>query len=657
VVGPVDPVRALAWDRGLEGVARRIAELDQSPFRVLAGPGTGKTFALIRRVARILQQGGVDPRRLLVSSFTRTSASDTKKELGQLGIREVADLKTGTVHSICFELLSKADVLAHTHRHPRPLLKVEEKFLVSDLHDVRFGGIRDREKRLRAFSAAWARLQSDAAGWPPDAVDREFHGMLMEWLRFHKAILIGELVPEALRYLRDNPLCEERAAFDHVLVDEYQDLNRAEQEVLDLLVGTGKLLVIGDENQSIYSFKHAHPDGIADFNDSHPNTHDETLDTCRRCPKLVVTLANALIVNNTDRADRPLNAADGNPDGVVHVVQWPSMEDEADGLARYIKERIDAREAQPGKVLVLAPRRQIGYLIRDRLKALDVPAHSFFHEEALEGNPRKFEENQAQQAFSLLTLLVHPEDAVSLRCWCGFGSSSLRRHAWKRLQAHCIEGGETLVAALARVASGELELPYAQGLVERYALLQEKRGQIRDLRGDELVEALFPKNMEWAEPLRDLAEGIQEEGYEAPKLLEVVRGGITQPELPTDVDYVRVMSLHKSKGLTADLVVLAGCVEGLVPFQDDDETAAEQARSLEEQRRLFYVGITRTKKILVLSSMLRLPRNIAFKMGARVQGGNRTHGNTIASPFLAELGPRRPAAVAGTTLLPAPGHS
>lgn len=106
----------------------------------------------------------------------------------------------------------------------------------------------------------------------------------MRWLQFHEAILIGELVPETLRYLRENPASPHRRAFDHVLVDEYQDLNRAEQVLLDLLAEAGHLIVIGDEDQSIYSFKYADPQGIATFDETHPGTHDEQLDDSRRWP-------------------------------------------------------------------------------------------------------------------------------------------------------------------------------------------------------------------------------------------------------------------------------------------------------------------------------------------------------------------------------------
>jgi DNA helicase-2/ATP-dependent DNA helicase PcrA len=148
-----------------------------------------------------------------------------------------------------------------------------------------------------------------------------------------------------------------------------------------------------------------------------------------------------------------------------------------------------------------------------------------------------------------------------------------------------------------------------------------------------------------------LCASLGDDDVDAAALLEHLRVNITQPELPTDVDYVRVMSLHKSKGLTADMVVVVGCIEGLIPTLRDDLPPAEQARSLEEQRRLFYVAITRTRRILVLSSVTQIPRDMAYRMRARVRGGVRTHAATIASRFIAELGPTCPQPIRGRELL------
>ncbi|HXG58056.1 MAG TPA: ATP-dependent helicase [Thermoanaerobaculia bacterium] len=630
------------WDDGLVGSARRIAQLDHTPMRVLAGPGTGKTFALMRRVARLLQDGAT-PNRMLVCTFTRTAARDLEGELARLGVDGVNDVRAGTLHAFCFGLLGQAEVLEATGRVPRPLLSFEERFLLEDLNGNGFGGIRDRVRRLQAFNAAWARLQSDTPGWPQDPIDQVFHRELVGWLRFHEAILIGELVPEALRYLRENPASPHRGVFEHVLVDEYQDLNRAEQVLLDLLAEAGHIIVIGDEDQSIYSFKFAHPAGIATFDESHPGTHDEGLDECRRCPRLVVEMANTLITNNPGRTPRLLTPLPGNPEGEVLVLQWRTIEEEAQGIAEIIRRRIQNGDVDAGRVLVLAPRRQLGYAVRDALNALGVFAHSFFHEEALD-------EDDAQQAFTLLTLLANPEDRVALRCWCGFGSTSLRTGAWARLRAHCETSGEAPRATLERLASGDLIIPQTGPLVERFRELQRRLGELAPVRGQALVDALFPGDRDWTSFIRSLASTIEGDEFGAQELRETLRIGITQPELPTDVDYVRVMSLHKSKGLTADLVAVVGCIEGLVPTLTDG-TPSEQAASLEEQRRLFYVAITRTRRVLILSSVTQLRRNLAYRMGAQVRGWGPLNAATIASRFLAELGPSRPAAVLGTTIL------
>jgi len=441
------------WDQGLTGCTRRIAETDDTPLRVLAGPGTGKTFALMRRVMRLLEHD-CNPRRIFVCTFTRTAARDLESELSRLRAPRVRRVRTGTIHAFCFALLSHSAVLPLTGRVPRPLLKFEERFLLEDFKGVNGEGIRALRKRLSAFAAAWARLQSETPGWPQDRRDQVFLPLLEHWLRFHQAMLIGELVPETLRFLRDNPASPHRPSFEHVLVDEYQDLNRAEQVLLDELAATGSLTVIGDENQSIYSFKYAHPAGIAEFDQNHPDTHDESLDECIRCPRIVVSLANALISQNPSRVLRALRSCPGNPNGEVLIVQWRSLQNEAEGIASFIQQRIEAGTVEEGRILVLAPRRQVGYAIRDALNLIGILSHSFFFEEALDGNQTKAAECLAQAAFTLLTLLANPDDRVALRCWCGFGSPSLNRVAWANVRRHAETTGDSPRAILERPRLG-----------------------------------------------------------------------------------------------------------------------------------------------------------------------------------------------------------
>ena len=227
----------MSWDDGLTGTALQIAATNDTPLRVMAGPGTGKSFAMKRRVARLLE-AGQNPGRILAVTFTRNAAASLVQDLHALGIQNCERVRVGTLHAFCFSLLNRQDVFDYLGRVPRPVvtfaksgvLQFEGGVLLDDLVSAGvFGPKRDCARRIRAFEAAWARLQSEVPGWPHDPLDRQFQAALISWLRFHRAMLIGELVPEALRFLRNNPASDARTAFDHVIVDEYQDLNKAEQ--------------------------------------------------------------------------------------------------------------------------------------------------------------------------------------------------------------------------------------------------------------------------------------------------------------------------------------------------------------------------------------------------------------------------------------------
>ena len=637
----------MEWHDGLEGSARSIAETDHSPLRVVAGPGTGKTFALMRRIVRLLQQG-VAPARILVCTFTRTAANDLRRALEDLGVDGANEVQATTLHSFCNKILTRDDVIRTTGRVPRSLLDYEDRFMLEDLNQAEAIGIRNLEKLLEAFNAAWARKQSDIAGWAKTKQDRKFEKQLLEWLDFHAAMLVGELIPQCLSFLRSNPEAEPLKAFDHVLVDEYQDLNKAEQELISLLSTNGKVMIIGDEDQSIYSFKHAHPEGISEYSVEHPGTKDETLDECRRCPEQVIELANHLIGQNSNRADRVLVPKKGNVTGEIHIVQWNDIDAEAEGIAEFVHQRVTNKQVDAGQVLILAPRKKIGYAIRDALNKKSTLAYSFFTEETLDGDSKNLKKCGIQKAFAFLTLLAKPDDRVALRCLLGFGSSSLRAPAWARLRAYCITNQLAPWETLELLEKGEIKISFTSDLIEQFRGIQHDLNELKDLNGNDLFNKLF-----WTGTFEDQTErlrieahalGDAEPNYNCQKLYNVLLNAIVRPEAPVFVDYVRVMSLHKSKGLTADLVVVAGCVEGLMPSN-------VVGRELEESRRLFYVALTRTRKVLVLSNFVRILRSLALKIGIPASQNRTGISNTISSRFWKDLGPTQPKAVTGNRFL------
>ncbi|MEX2046353.1 MAG: UvrD-helicase domain-containing protein [Chloroflexota bacterium] len=295
----------MAWSDGLDGVHREIAESPHPRIGVLAGPGTGKTrYGLLRRVARLLEVDHVAPEQILLLSFTRTAAQDLVNKLAELHSPGAKMVRATTIHAFCFSVLQKDAVLGATGRKPRTLLEHETDFMLRDLEGD-FGDIYARRELLHAFEAGWAREQSQHPGLALTDEDRTFEAQVIRWLRHHEAMLIGEVVPIAYDYLKNSPLAPERTQFRHLIVDEYQDLNRLEQEVVNFLRGPdASICAAGDDDQSIYRFRHAHPQGIRDFVDD-PATESKTILACGRCPQLTVDIANSLMHSapNRDKED------------------------------------------------------------------------------------------------------------------------------------------------------------------------------------------------------------------------------------------------------------------------------------------------------------------------------------------------------------------
>ena len=583
------------WDEGLTGSALDIAKTDEKRLRVRAGPGTGKSFALKRRVARLLEQGQ-DPTRVLAVTFTRNAAASLVDDLKSLGVAGCKKVRAGTLHSYCFGLLNKEEIFEHLKRAPRPILTLsssevqfEGNMIVNDLvWTQKFGNKRNCKNRMLAFESAWARSQYDDPGWATDPMDELLEVHLLSWLCFHQAILIGELVPVAMRFLRDNPASNELAAFDHVIVDEYQDLNRADQEIIDLLAKKGALTIVGDADQSIYKFRHANPEGIDDFQNRHHKTHDQPLTECRRCPTRVVEIADCLIRKNYTPGSPPrLRARQSNKRGKIDIIQWKSTVAEAKGISAYVKHLVD-RGYGPGEILIITPREILASEIQKKVEVHNIPIHSFFSEKVLK-------KNSAQRAFALLTLLNNHEDRVALRWWLGHGHQSGLSDPYQKLREHCEESGTSPWQTLDAMAQGKLNLLGASELLEPFRELVEELASLSALNLRNLIDTLLPKHDDDCSILREMAECALEESKHVNQFFDHIRTSIVHPEMP-DGSFVRIMSPYKAKGLTSRVVIVASCIEGLFPGIKSDQSFLEQNEHIREQRRLFSVAITTDTK-------------------------------------------------------------
>lgn len=628
----------MAWNDGLEGQGLAIASSDERRIRVIAGPGSGKTFTLMRKIARLLENG-IDPKKILLVTFTRTAAQDLKKELMKLGVSGVEGIRAGTLHSFCYRILLRDSVLQITGRHPRPLFKFELEFVIADLQKKTGLGKREISKKIRAFEAAWARLQSDTPGWPEKEDDKKFQEILLSYLRFHKTMLIGEVIPETLKYLRNNPQADERTEFEHVFVDEYQDLNKAEQELINFLAEKGNYMIIGDEDQSIYEiFRNSHPEGIRTFHLTQENTKDYPLIVCRRCPTDIVKAADIFIQNNLNRERRHLVPREENPKGIIHSIQWPTLSDERDGIVQFIIKRIKDG-VNPGDILLMCPRREIGYELKEKLIESGIEAHSFFSEEM-------FEDVNAQKSIAALNLLTNKYDRVALRCWLGFDSTTYNVSGYNNLAEYSINNKKEPFDVLQDLIEGKVKINYSIHSIEKFKELKQLLEELSKAKISEIIERLFPKSELWAHPFLEMLTELNDDDNDIKDIQSTILNSAINPEMPIDVDYVRIMSIHKSKGLTSEISIICGVIEGLVPRVDTELNGDESTRHLEEQRRLFFVGITRPKQELIISSVSRIPKTLAYTMGVNVPWTPSKETKAIASSFIAQLGDSFPNPIA-----------
>jgi superfamily I DNA/RNA helicase len=631
----------MPWHDGLSGQHYDIAASAASRIDVLAGPGTGKTkFGLIPRVARLLEEG-TPGSRILLLTFTRTAARDLQEKIADRAMAGADAVLATTLHAYCFSILHRESVLSITHREPRILLNHEVDRLLYDLRGE-YGGIRQRRSMLKSFEAGWLRGIEQHPGSGELEVDRAFEREVLAWLRHHHAMLIGEVVPLAFNFLVNNPVNEEANRFDHVLVDEYQDLNYLEQKLVQELVRRdgANLCVIGDDDQSIYGFRHANPDGIRSVHADEHFEHHEIYE-CGRCPEPILSSVNHLMRQAAGREKGDLHPRDPQRRADFRIVQWSNLDAEVEGIVTAIVTDLSTGRFTEGETLVLTQRRAIGTRITRRLLELNVPAVSFYNQEVLDNE-------SARESLALLQLAVG-EDRAALRVILGLGSGDGRRTAYRRLVDYAAKTGKSEMQILDEMEAGTRHNINIRALSSRYHAARAEIAAL-DLEDiDSVVKKLFRSKLEETDDLRRVADECSLLATDAADLLDRMIIRISQEDVPADPNFVRVMSLHKSKGLTSRSVYVVGALHGILPMIDSGNTEEEQAAAYDEQRRLFYVAVTRATDQLVISSSRALPLGDAAKFGVTTGtlAGNVVR--TIASPYISELGPTAPTPITGSS--------
>ena len=606
----------------LNTAQREAVEHFEGPLLVLAGAGSGKTRVLTARIARLIEHHGVAPAHILAVTFTNKAAGEMRSRVAHLLGEEPSGMWIGTFHSIGARML----------RREAPLVGRTPAFTIYDEDDslavVR--RIMDRQKisvkqfpprALRAaisdaknalvMPAEYERLAMDPHAKTAASVYHELEATLRE----SNAVDFDDLLLLPVRVLRENGtrLAEYRQRFQFVLVDEYQDTNRAQYELVTLLSGEhGNVAVVGDDDQSIYGWRGADIRNILDFEKDFPNARVVRLEENYRSLPPILDVANVVISGNQARRGKTLRATLSGGDRVT-VVGALDERDEAEWVAEEIEARLSTERGLTRRDLAILYRTNAqSRALEEALRRRAIPYRII-------GAVRFYDRREIRDLMSYLKLVANPADdeafaravAVPRR---GLGDTTLdtlvtiaRRARVSRLEASRRE--ELL---------GELRPAARQALRDFAAMIDRYRARAQDASVDELLRELIeeiryadylraegPEGAERLENVRELVDGaaelVADEGGELG--LTPLDHFLQRASLIADVDRddpnadaILMMTLHNAKGLEFPIVFITGLEEGLFPLS----RAHDEPAMLEEERRLFYVGITRAERKLYL---------------------------------------------------------
>ena len=621
----------------LEGLnpAQREAVLHlDGPLLVLAGAGSGKTRVLTTRLARLIDQHGVDPSRILAVTFTNKAAGEMKERIGRLLGRAPTGMWVGTFHAIGARMLRAAPHLVgrtssftiYDQDDTQSVIKrIMERHRINAKQFTPRGvqsAISDAKNAL-VSPTEYANLAMD----PFSRAVATVYADLGEALRIANAADFDDLLVLPVQILAGNAAEREKyqRRFKYILVDEYQDTNRAQYQLVKLLAGGhGNLCVVGDDDQSIYGWRGADIRNILDFNKDFPAAHVVRLEENYRSTPEVLDLANVVISANTGRMGKTLRPTHRSGERVT-AVRCLDERDEAD----FVVEELLARRSQSSSLELRDV--AVVYRTNSQSRALEEALRKRAIAYRLVGTVRFYDRREIRDLMAYLKLVANPADDESFRRAVAVPKRGLGETTIEALAEAAHAAGIPMLAAATRpdllggiraAARGALEEFAARiGAFResaREAAVDELLKQIVEgIRYDEYLRAEGPESAERLENVRELitsaAEQVADEEGEVglTPLDHFLQRAMLVAELDKlgpDADAVTLMTLHNAKGLEFPLVFITGLEDGLFPLAK----AYDDPKLLEEERRLFYVGITRAEKKLFLTHAEERRRNGEF---------------------------------------------
>ncbi len=576
--------------------------------RLLAGPGTGKTTVLVRRAEFLLNV--LDPGdTLLALTFTRAAAAEMRTRLDERLGERAERVRVSTLHAYSLgQLLNNENASSRLSEPLRIVGDWEQRHVVEEeLAYLTGRPVRGVRNALTALENDWNTLTADGEAWEADHSDPVFIAAWATHRTVYGYTLRGELVYQFLTELRQDPGLEPSPRPAVVLVDEYQDLNSCDLEAIrELSYRTdAAVFAAGDDDQSIYGFRAAAPEGIRTFGSTYPEATDLRLTECMRCGPEVVDLANWLIGQEPRRLSKELVSASGVRDR-VDLVLFRNQNDEAVGLAQFISAVVET--GMPPEQVLMLFRKDAGgrasVLLDEQLTAAGLLTY----------RPRANDERDldlVRLQFYLqlaLSLASGDVDHVSLRGLLELEDNRVGQGTLRAVLDLAIEEGRRFADTVdiyrhaprnLGTAAHRRLLTAVDEIYERAGTFVPEPGESTDAYVGRVAAAVGVDDEGLSRlqlALAPLAGGPGEPGSAARQQHELLAAlsGLADTQPATVKGHVTLTTMHGAKGLTADLVVVC-------QVEDEELPGDAPMTELNELRRLLYVSVTRARRQLVLS--------------------------------------------------------
>ncbi|UWF57600.1 DNA helicase PcrA [Staphylococcus hyicus] len=592
----------------------------EGPLLIMAGAGSGKTRVLTHRIAYLLDEKGVSPYNILAITFTNKAAKEMKERVQKLVGEEAEVIWMSTFHSMCVRILRRDADRIGIERNFTIIDPTDQKSVIKDV--LKRENIDPKRYEPRMFISAISNLKNELKT-PQDALEsandfytqmvaKVYEGYQKQLIRnqaldfddlIMTTIKLFERVPDVLDYYQNK--------FQYIHVDEYQDTNKAQYTLVNLMAQKFKnLCVVGDSDQSIYGWRGADIQNILSFEEDYPNARTIFLEQNYRSTKTILNAANEVIRNNTERKPKGLWTANANGEKIKYYEAF-SERDESEYVVREIfKQQKKGRKLKD--IAVLYRTNAQSRVLEETFLKSNVPY-------VMVGGQKFYDRKEIKDVLSYLRLIANSADDISLRRVINIPKRGIGPSSVDKIATYATSNSISMFEALAEVDFIGLSKKVTQAASEFYQLINHLMQEQEFLEISEIVEEVLIKSgyrdmLEREQTLeaRSRLENIDEfmsvpKDYEKNTPLEEqsLINFLTDLSLVADVDEanledgVTLMTMHSAKGLEYPVVFIIGMEESIFPHlraikSDDDH-------EMEEERRISYVAITRAEEELYLT--------------------------------------------------------